>query len=105
MPCSFRNRLESMAVGLRINWIVVKCGHGDIYYFYVETVYLQWPWSFCRSFISGPHQTAYCEAYAIEEDDVVTFTYDEAHNRFNVEVTDTNNAIKPWVHNSGILVS
>ena len=94
-----------MAVGPRKNWIVAKYGHEDTYYFYMETVYLQWPWSLYRSFISGPHWTAYCEAYAIEEDDVVTFTYDEAHHWFNVEVTDANNAIKPWVHNSGILVS
>ena len=105
MPCSFRNHVESMAGGPCKNWIVANCGHEDRYCFYVETLYLQWPWSFCRSFISRPHWTAYCEAYSIEEDEFVTFTYDEAHHRFNVEVTDANDAIKPWFHNSGMLVS
>ena len=38
-------------------------------------------------FIAGPHWTAYCEAYAIEEDDVVTFTYNEADHLFSLEVT------------------
>ena len=105
MPCGFKNRLESMAVGPHKNWIVAKCGNEDTYHFYVETVYLMWPWSYYRTFIAGPHWTAYCEAYAIEEDDVVTFTYNEKDHLFSLEVTDANNAIKPWVHNSGLLVT
>ena len=104
MQCSFKACLESMIIGPHKNWIVAKCGHKDTYYLYLET-YLHWPGCFHRTLIFGPQWTTLCDAYAIELDDVVIFTYDEKDHLFHVEVTDTNNAIKPWVHNSGMLVS
>ena len=105
MQCSFKARLESMVAGPRKNQIVAECGHGDTYYLYVETMFLDWPWAFHWTFINGPQWTALCDTYAIELDDVVAFTYDEADHLFYVEVTDTNNVNKHWVHNSGMLIS
>ena len=84
-----------MAVGPRKNWMVAKCGHGDTYYFYLEK------WYNIRTDVCGPQWTALCEACDIEEDDVVQFTYDVNERVFFVQVTNANNAIKPWVQQPG----
>ena len=87
-----------MAVGPRKNWMVAKCGHGDTYYFYLEK------WYNIRTDVCGPQWTSLCEAYDVEEDDFIKFTYDANERVFFVEVTNANNAVKPWVQESGMLV-
>ena len=87
-----------MVVGPRKSWIVAKCGHGDTYYFYLE------PWYNIRTEVCGPQWGALCEAYDIDEDDFVKFTYVANERLFLVEVTSANNVVKPWVQEPGMLV-
>ena len=58
-----------MAVGPLKNWIVAKCGHGDTYYFYLDK------WFNIRTKVCEAQWGALCEAYDIEKDDFVKFTY------------------------------
>ena len=87
-----------MAVGPRKNQIVAKCVHGDTYYFYLKKLYN------IRTHVYGPWWTTLCEAYDIEEDDFVKFTYVANERLFLVEVTSANNVVKPWVKEPGMLV-
>ena len=96
-----------------------KCPNGDTYYFYLERWEIEvetQPRALCKQLsgsskthmhtsICGTQWRALCVGYGIETDDVVKFMYDEKQHVFYIEVTDGNNATKPFGQYSGMLVS
>jgi hypothetical protein len=52
--------------------------------------------------VIGPGWESLVEAYELEEDDVVRFTFDPQHDHFNVTIILDIGENIPWVHFPGM---
>lgn len=75
-------------------WLIAECNHGSVYHFYVEKTE-------ARSYLCGPFWSSFVDAYEMDDNDIVEFTYDYNTSKFDVVVFDADRDEKPRVQVPG----
>jgi hypothetical protein len=78
-------------------WVVAECNHGSVYHFHVEKTE-------ARTYLCGPFWSSFVDAYVMDENDIVEFTYDETASKFEVVVFNADREEKPWVQLPGMFL-
>ncbi|KAM0890133.1 hypothetical protein ACQ4PT_027241 [Festuca glaucescens] len=94
LPCHAREMLHSLVD----KWVVAECNHGSVYHFHVEKTE-------ARTYLCGPFWSSFVDAYLMDENDIVEFTYDETTSKFEVVVFNADRDEKPWVQLPGMFLN
>jgi predicted RND superfamily exporter protein len=57
-----------------------------------------------RTYLCGPFWSSFVDAYVMDENDIVEFTYDETASKFEVVVFNADREEKPWVQLPGMFL-
>ena len=76
-------------------WVIAECNHGSVYHFSVEKTE-------SRTYLLGPYWSSLVDAYDLDENDIVEFTYDENNTKFDIVVFDADRNEKPWIQLPGM---
>ena len=76
-------------------WVIAECNHGTVYHFSVEKTE-------SRTYLLGPYWSSLLDAYDLDENDIVEFTYDENNSKFVIVVFDADRHEKPWIQLPGM---
>lgn len=76
-------------------WVIAECNHGSVYHFSVEKTE-------SRTYLCGPYWSSFVDAYDLDENDIVEFTYDKHNSKFDIVAFDADRDEKPWIQLPGM---